>query len=89
MIGRHKPGIPAATADRATHRPRPMIDRFDVRARLREVIAALDRRVRHPARQAEAAIAADAASLKRQAEDRIAALDHDGPAAAQEDGAHG
>jgi hypothetical protein len=48
---------------------------IDLRARLREVIAALDRRVRQPARHTEAAIAAEAAALRRQAEDRIAALD--------------
>ena len=48
---------------------------FDLRARLREVIAALDRRMRQPGRHTEAAIAAEAAALKHQAEDRIAALD--------------
>ena len=36
-------------------------------ARLREVIAALDRRVRHPGRHTEAAIVGDAAALKQQA----------------------
>jgi hypothetical protein len=48
---------------------------FDLRARLREVIAALDRRVRQPGRHTEAAIAAEAAALRREAENRIAALD--------------
>jgi hypothetical protein len=48
---------------------------FDLRVRLREVIAALDRRVRQPGRHTEAAIVAEAAALRRQAEDRIAALD--------------
>ena len=48
---------------------------FDLRSRLREVIAALDRRVRQPGRYMEAAIAAEAAALRRQAEERIAALD--------------
>lgn len=57
-----------------------MSDRFDVRARLRELIAALDRRVRHPGRHTEAAIAADAAALKREAEARIATLDGEGAA---------
>ena len=52
-----------------------MSDRFELRTRLREVIVALDRRVRHPGRHTEAAIAGDAAALKQQAEDRIAALD--------------
>ena len=48
---------------------------FDLRARLREVIAALDRRVRQPGRHTEAAIVVEAAALRRQAEGRIAALD--------------
>jgi hypothetical protein len=52
-----------------------MVHPFDLRARLRELIAALDRRVRQPSRRTEAAIAAEAAALRREAEDRIAALD--------------
>lgn len=63
---------------RLTPHPGAMSDRVDLRARLREVIAALDRRMRHPARHTEAAIAADAASLRREAEDRLAALDGEG-----------
>jgi len=47
----------------------------DLRARLRELIAAIDRRLRHPARVGEAGIAADAAALRQQAEQRIADLD--------------
>jgi hypothetical protein len=58
-----------------------MSDRFNLRARLREVIAALDRRVRQPGRHTEAAIVADAAALRRQAEARIAALDDEEEAA--------
>ena len=65
-----------------------MSDRFDLRARLREVIAALDRRVRHPGRDTEAAIAADAAALKRQAEDRIAVLDNQDVATVREETVH-
>ncbi|OFW02754.1 MAG: hypothetical protein A3I61_16440 [Acidobacteria bacterium RIFCSPLOWO2_02_FULL_68_18] len=55
-----------------------MSERLDLRARLLEVIAALDRRVRHPGRHTEAAIAADAAALKREGEARMAVLDDDG-----------
>lgn len=57
-----------------------MSDRFDLRVRLMEVIAALDRRVRHPHRHTEAAIAADAAALKHEAQARLEALDDDGAA---------
>lgn len=52
-----------------------MTDRLSLRARLTEVIAALDRRLRHPGRHSEAAIAAEAAALKREAQARIDALD--------------
>jgi hypothetical protein len=45
-----------------------------VRHRLRELIAALDRRVRQPDRPAEQAIARDAAVLRKDAEERLAAL---------------
>lgn len=54
-----------------------MTDRLSLRARLTEVIAALDRRLRHPGRHSEAAIAAEAAALKREAQARIDALDDD------------
>lgn len=63
--------------------------RFHLRARLRELIAALDRRVPHPARRTEAAIAADAAALKREAEARIAALDGEEAATVGTDTARG
>jgi hypothetical protein len=64
-------------------------DRFHLRARLRELIAALDRRVPHPARHAEAAIAADAAALKREAEARIVVLDGEETATVRRDTARG
>ena len=46
-----------------------------LRARLQELIAALDRRRPHPGREAEGAIAADAAALKQQAQDHLNSLD--------------
>ncbi len=49
--------------------------RGELRRRLRELIAAIDRRIRQPARGSEASIAADAARLRQQAEQRIADLD--------------
>ncbi len=52
---------------RATH--------ADLRVRLSELIAAIDRRVRNPAGTGEEHIAADAADLREQAERRIADLD--------------
>jgi hypothetical protein len=51
------------------------IARADLRVRLNELIAAIDRRVRNPAGTGEKNIAADAASLREQAERRIADLD--------------
>jgi hypothetical protein len=47
----------------------------ELRENLRELIAALDRRRGQPARRGEAQIAADAAALRRCAEQRIADLD--------------
>jgi hypothetical protein len=44
------------------------------RDRLVEVIAAVDRRVRHPARPTEAAIATDAAAVRLEAERQLALL---------------
>lgn len=51
-----------------------MSERLTLRARLLEVIAALDRRVRHPHRHTEAAIVADADALKREAQARLEAM---------------
>lgn len=45
-----------------------------LREHLQEFITALARRVPHPARHTEAAIAADAEALRRQAEAKLAAL---------------
>jgi hypothetical protein len=45
---------------------------------LRELIAALDRRVPRVAQAGEAAIAADAAALRAKAAERLAQLDRDG-----------
>ena len=58
-----------------------MSERLTLRARLMEVIAALDRRMRHPGRQTEAAIVAEATALKHEAQVRLDALDEP-PAAA-------
>jgi hypothetical protein len=60
--------------------PRPNVPQSDAdRARqirhLRELIAALDRRVPHVERSGEAAIARDAAALRDKALKRIAALE--------------
>jgi hypothetical protein len=51
--------------------------RIDLRSRLSELIAAIDRRMSSTGSGAEAGIAADAAALRRQAEARIADLDTD------------
>ena len=50
-------------------------ERSDVRRRLRDLIAALDRRVPYFDRDGEFEIVRDAAVLKRQAQDRIAELE--------------
>jgi hypothetical protein len=50
-------------------------DRTRTLRRLRELIAALDRRVPHIERVGEIAIARDAATLKKKALDRIAQLE--------------
>jgi len=49
--------------------------RADLRVRLGELIAAIDRRISNPAATGEENIAADAADLREQAERRIADLD--------------
>ena len=71
---------PAALAPDAPQRPpadRPATDeeRTDLRKRLRDLIAALDRRVPYFDRDGEREIVRDAAVLKRQAEDRLATLE--------------
>ena len=62
-----------STAGQAT--PRTAAQRL--RRRLQELIAAIDRRVPHPARHGEAQIAAEAATLRREAATRLAVLDRD------------
>ena len=76
---------PAAPASEAPQRPapqrpapeRPSTDqeRTDLRRRLRDLIAALDRRVPYFDRDGELEIVREAAVLKRQAQDRIAELE--------------
>jgi hypothetical protein len=70
----------AAPASDAPARPapaRPSTDqeRTDLRKRLRDLIAALDRRVPYFDRDGEDAIVRDAAVLRRQAQDRLAKLE--------------
>jgi len=50
------------------------IDRNDLIARLRELIAALDSRVPHPERDGELQVTMDAEALKQRALERIAEL---------------
>ena len=71
---------PAALASDTPQRPPadgPSTDqeRTDLRRRLRDLIAALDRRVPYFDRDGELEIVRDAAVLKRQAEDRLATLE--------------
>jgi hypothetical protein len=71
---------PAALAFGAAQGPspdRPATDdeRTDLRRRLRDLIAALDRRVPYFDRDGERDIVRDAAVLKRQAQDRLATLE--------------
>ena len=55
------------------------VDRQRMLADLHELVEALDRRVPHPDREGEHAIATDSADLKKDAEERIAELE-DAPA---------
>jgi hypothetical protein len=63
-----------------TNSPAHEADRQQMLADLHELVKALDRRVPHPDRVGERAIATDSAELKRDAEERIAQLE-DPPAA--------
>ena len=56
-------------------RPSTEQERTDLRRRLRDLIAALDRRVPYFDRDGELGIVRDAAILKRQAQDRLAYLE--------------
>jgi hypothetical protein len=58
-------------ANRQTH---PDRDRIKAQRHLRELIAALDRRVPHVERLGEVDIARDAMALKKKAEERLATL---------------
>ncbi len=60
---------------RLADRPSTDQERKDLRRRLRDLIAALDRRVPRFDREGEQRIVRDAAVLKRQAQDRIAELE--------------
>jgi hypothetical protein len=71
---------PASLAFEVRERPapdRPATDkeRTDLRKRLRDLIAALDRRLPHFDRDGEREIVREAAVLKRQAQDRITELE--------------
>ena len=59
--------------------PPAEVDRQQMLADLHELVEALDRRVPHPDRKGEHAIATDSADLKKDAEERIAELE-DAPA---------
>ena len=63
------------SADQPPDRPASDGDRPQMIADLHELVEALDRRVPHPDRAGETAIARDSAGLKKAAEDRIAQLE--------------
>jgi hypothetical protein len=76
----HRARRPAALAFEAAQgaapdRPATDQERTDLRRRLRDLIAALDRRVPYFDRDGELEIVRDAAVLKRQAQDRLAHLE--------------
>ena len=76
-LHRAHPAAPASEAPQHSPEDGPSTDqeRSDVRRRLRDLIAALDRRVPYFDRDGEFEIVRDAAVLKRQAQDRIAELE--------------
>ena len=63
------------SADQPTSSPVRDADRQQTLADLHELVDALDRRVPHPDRTSERAIATDSAELKKDAEERIAQLE--------------
>jgi len=63
------------SADQPPDPPASDADRPQMIADLHELVDALDRRVPHPDRAGEMAIARDSAGLKKAAEDRIAQLE--------------
>ena len=76
-LHRAHPAAPAPEALQGPSPDRPATDqeRTDLRRRLRDLIAALDRRVPYFDRDGELEIVHDAAVLKRQAQDRLAKLE--------------
>jgi hypothetical protein len=76
-LHRAHPAAPAPEAPQGPSPDRPSTDqeRTDLRRRLRDLIAALDRRVPYFDRDGELEIVRDAAVLKRQAQDRLAHLE--------------
>lgn len=54
--------------------PQSEIERQNTLEKLHEFVEALDRRVPHPEREAEGAIARDSATMRREAEERIEEL---------------
>ena len=63
------------SADQPPNSPARDADRQQTLADLHELVDALDRRVPHPDRAGERAIATDSAELKKDAEERIAQLE--------------
>jgi hypothetical protein len=66
-------------ADQPPEPPVSEADRLLMLADLHELVEALDRRVPHPDREGERAIASDSAELKKDAEQRIAELEDTSP----------
>jgi len=62
------------TSNQPPHPPASETERKQMLSDLHELVDALDRRVPRPEREAEGAIAHDAAVMKREAEDRIEQL---------------
>ncbi len=71
----HRQRVSEMSADQPTNSPGPEADRQQTLADLHELVDALDRRVPHPDRAGERAIATDSAELKKDAEERIAQLE--------------
>jgi hypothetical protein len=63
------------SVDQPTNSPVREADRQQTLADLHELVDALDRRVPHPDRASERAIATDSAELKKDAKERIARLE--------------
>jgi hypothetical protein len=63
------------SSDQRSEQPTSEAGRQQTLAALHELVDALDRRVPHPDREGERAIATDSAELKKDAEERIAQLE--------------